>query len=238
MSSYVAKMTGLQASTTYKYRIGDGSTNWSEELTFTTAPDASTLEKTLPHRFLVFGDLASSASLPDRTSTIMPWASQEAMSGHFDMILHVGDFAYNLNDDNGGRGRLFMNEIANMSSIVPYMVDAGNHESGYAFAHYTEYFRSQPSNEAIVNVSTDNGVAPNNWFFSWNYGLVHFVTLDSEIYYHDEYSDVLASQYEWLKADLETANVREYCIILLPLQLILTNYLLAFYVHVHQYCSG
>lgn len=210
VSNFVAKLNGLQASTTYKYRIGDGKT-WSDEFSFTTAPDAASLGKSLPHRFLVFGDLASSAAAPDRTTTIMPWASKEVIDGHFDMILHVGDFAYNLQDDNGERGRLFMNEISNMSSIVPYMVDAGNHESGYGFAHYTEYFRSQPSNLEVVNASTDNGLAPNNWFFSWNYGLVHFVTLASEIWYHDDLTGVLASQYDWLKADLEKANVSNIC---------------------------
>ena len=57
------------------------------------------------------------------------------------------------------------------------MVDHGNHESGYSFAHFTEFFRSQPSNTPWV--TTDNGEAPNNWFFSWNMGLVHFVTISS-----------------------------------------------------------
>lgn len=39
-----------------------------------------------------------SAYAPDNTSTIMPLASAQIQSGHFDMILHVGDLAYDLQD--------------------------------------------------------------------------------------------------------------------------------------------
>lgn len=35
-------------------------------------------------------------------------------------------------------------------------------------------------------------------------GLVHFVTISSEIYY--DYTDMVSDQWEWLKADLEAAN--------------------------------
>lgn len=56
-SNYVAQLSGLKASTRYKYRIGDGFT-WSEELWFVTSPDAATLETSLPHRFMIYGDLA------------------------------------------------------------------------------------------------------------------------------------------------------------------------------------
>ena len=113
--------------------------------------------------------------------------------------------------DNGSVGRSFMNDIANMSSYVPYMVNAGNHEEGFKFAHYTEYFRSLPSNQVYRTVTTDHGEAPNNWFYSWNYGLVHFVTVAAEIYYNDYLSEMIEKQYDWLKADLEIANVSVCC---------------------------
>jgi hypothetical protein len=93
----------------------------------------------------------------------MPYASAEVAGGKVDMILHVGDFAYDMENDNGTRAQLFMNEIMNMSAYVPYMVDAGNHEQGYRFAHYTEHFRNSPLNYDYPSVTTDNGRAPNNW---------------------------------------------------------------------------
>jgi len=206
-SNHVAKMKSLEASTKYYYRVGDKTSDvWSSVYYFTTAPDESTLEASLPQKFLVYGDLGSGASQPDHSSTIMPWASEEVQAGHFDMILHVGDFAYDFNTDNGNVGRQFMNEVQNMSAYLPYMVDHGNHENHYKFAHYTEFYRNQPLNDVDPSVTTDNGVAPNNWYFSWNVGLVHFVTLSSEIYYHSsEYPGMVRAQWEWFKADLEKA---------------------------------
>lgn len=202
-SNHVASMKKLKASTTYYYQVGDG-TDYSEIFHFTTAPDADTIASVLPQKFLVYGDLGSSLSLPINSSTIMPWASIEVQENHFDMILHVGDFAYDFDSNNGATARVFMNEISNMSAYVPYMVDQGNHEQAYNFAYYTEFFRNQPYNMDDRFVVTDNGAAPNNWFFSWNVGLIHFVTLSSEIYFHN-IQDV-ARQYEWFQADLEAAN--------------------------------
>jgi hypothetical protein len=34
----------------------------------------------------------------------MPWASAEVQAGHFDMIYHVGDFAYDFDSNNGTTG--------------------------------------------------------------------------------------------------------------------------------------
>jgi hypothetical protein len=43
------------------------------------------------------------------------------------------------------------------------MVNPGNHEDSFRFAHYTEFFRDQPYNLIDQTVTTDNGDAPNNW---------------------------------------------------------------------------
>mmetsp|Transcript_8929 Transcript_8929/g.7968 ORF Transcript_8929/g.7968 Transcript_8929/m.7968 type:complete len:465 (+) Transcript_8929:3-1397(+) len=204
-SHHVAYLIKLEASTKYYYKVGDNSTStWSTIYHFTTAPDATTLQSSLPQKFIIYGDLGSGASQPDHSSTIMPWASLEVQTGDIDMILHVGDFAYDLDSNRGLVGRQFMNEISNMSAYVPYMVDQGNHESGYDFAHYTEFFRNQPYNLDYPTVNTLNGNAPNNWYFSWNIGLVHFITISSEIYF--DHPTMISDQWNWLKSDLEIAN--------------------------------
>lgn len=78
---------------------------------------------------------------------------EEVQKGHFDAILHVGDFAYNLDtvilvffslrllsflniyeiktlnlQDNARVGDAFMNQIQSIAAYVPYMTCAGNHE--------------------------------------------------------------------------------------------------------------
>ncbi|KAI8432466.1 hypothetical protein MSG28_004852 [Choristoneura fumiferana] len=55
----------------------------------------------------------------------------EAERGHFDLILHVGDFAYDMHDDDGKRGDQFMRQIQPLAAMVPYMTCPGNHEATY-----------------------------------------------------------------------------------------------------------
>ena len=198
-SLHVASLTGLAASTTYTYRVAGA----SDAFAFTTAPDAATLAAALPQRFLVWGDLGSSRSPPAGTPTIMPWASGEVARGGVSMILHVGDFAYNFDSDGGEVGAAFMNDIQNMSSTTPYHVSVGNHEAANDYAHYTEFFRNMPT--LTGSVTTDNGVAPNNWFYSHNVGLVHFVALSTEIPF--AHPELAAAQRAWLAADLAAANM-------------------------------
>lgn len=61
------------------------------------------------------------------------------------------------------------------------MVDIGNHETGYNSSHFVERFNGMPSTTGTI--WTYNGEAPNNWWFSWNHGLVHFVAFSTECYF-------------------------------------------------------
>jgi hypothetical protein len=104
-----------------------------------------------------------------------------------------------------------MRNIEQVAARVPYMVSIGNHEDGdTALAHFTERFRLMPSAASVPNVTaTVNGVAPNNWFFSWDAGLVHYVAISTEAWFGvglKKGQATLEEQYKWLKADLEAAN--------------------------------
>ena len=89
----------------------------------------------------------------------------EVLSGGIDMILHVGDFAYNMGSANGFVGDMFFDLIQPFATRVPYMVSVGNHEGGGAdLARYTESFRHMPTTtKPVTTVNTTNGLAPNNW---------------------------------------------------------------------------
>ena len=51
------------------------------------------------------------------------------------------------------------------------------------------------------------GRAPNNWWYSYDAGLVHYVAVSTEIYFHPErLAHGAERQYAWLRADLEAAN--------------------------------
>lgn len=203
--NYIAELRTLAPSTKYFYHIGEQNliVDYIPKFWFVSAPDSTTLSHTPPHKFLIFGDLGSRE--PTNTSTVMPWTSREVQQGGVAMILQVGDFAYDMDSEGGELGRRFMNQIQNMSAFVPFMVLHGNHESSYNFAHYTEFFRNQPATQDSI-VVTDNGPAPNNWFFSWNVGLVHFVVLSSELYFqYPDTNPLLREQWLWVQADLAAA---------------------------------
>ena len=94
-----------------------------------------------------------------------------------------------------------MNNIQPLASRVPYMVDAGNHEQAQSFAHYTERFRNMPNN-AGGNVTTDNGVAPNNWYYSHDFGNVHFIAINTEVLFVYKQHEHVRKQFEFIENDL------------------------------------
>ena len=96
-----------------------------------------------------------------------------------------------------------MRQIEPLAARVPYMTDMGNHEKSYGFSHYTERFRNMPVSDG--DVSTDNGPAPNNWWYSFNLGPVHIVALSTEIYTFGPH-EYIERQFRWLEEDLRQAN--------------------------------
>lgn len=53
---------------------------------------------------------------------------QDTQSDMYDAIMHVGDFAYDMNSENSEIGDEFMRQIESIAAYVPYMTCAGNHE--------------------------------------------------------------------------------------------------------------
>lgn len=58
----------------------------------------------------------------------LPALQRETQLGMYDAILHVGDFAYDMCNENGEVGDQFMRQIESIAAYVPYMVSVGNHE--------------------------------------------------------------------------------------------------------------
>ena len=58
-----------------------------------------------------------------------------------------------------------------------YMAAIGNHEDGaVALAHFSERFRHMPSTSGQVQLkNVEGGTTTNNWYYSWDAGLVHYI---------------------------------------------------------------
>ena len=108
---HTARISGLQPGATVSYRVGDPTTgDWSANLTY-TAPTAGS-EVLL---MIVYGDMGYV------NAQSMQNVAAEVQGGQAGLVLHVGDYAYDLNTDNGAYGDIFLNNLQNISSRVPYL---------------------------------------------------------------------------------------------------------------------
>lgn len=148
-------------------------------------------EKTL--KAIFYGDLGlkNAQSVPRLTKEIE----------QSDLIIHNGDFAYDLNTENGNYGDKFFRLIEPIAACIPYQTSVGNHEIAGNFSEYNHRF-------TMINRGAINHGALNNFFYSFNAGPVHFVAFSTEFYYFlDKVGLVsLVNQYNWLLEDLKFAS--------------------------------
>ena len=107
---HVGVMSSLKPSTTYYYKVGSDSAGYSDVFSFTSLPVVGPLAK--PLRFGVWGDLGL------KNAQIFPYVRDEVSSGNFDVLVHVGDFAYDLHTNDGTYGDEFMNLIMPLAANV------------------------------------------------------------------------------------------------------------------------
>ncbi|KAK7074236.1 hypothetical protein SK128_015058 [Halocaridina rubra] len=180
-------LQNLIPQTTYFYHCGSP-LGWSEMFSFKTWRNGTDW----PVSVALYGDMG--AVNPQS----LPRLQEETQRGMYDAVIHVGDFAYDMNTDNARVGDEFMRQIQPISAYVPYMVCPGNHEQMYNFSNYRARF-SMPNYKDTESL-----------FFSWDMGPIHFIAVNTEAYYFFEYGlKPLSRQYDWLISDLEEATKPE-----------------------------
>jgi hypothetical protein len=130
----------------------------------------------------------------------------------FDMVLHVGDIAYDLRENGGRVGDEFVNNMEPISSKIPYMVCPGNHERDCPLTHsepeicndppYTNY-RTRFRMPSTASDELAAGHQPMWW--SADVGFAHVVAIDTDVYYKSGQLDMLVAQWRWLQQDLHAA---------------------------------
>jgi len=202
-------LKNLQPSTTYYYRVGGGDVShscWGEVLSFTT-PSPPGRQK-YPVSIATFGDMG----------TVMPMGFMVTKSiirqnkAHkFDMVVHVGDISY------AGTGKvwefeyiwdLWGRQVSPLSSTMPYMVSVGNHEKYYNFTSFVNRFHMPGDRTGDLKHLSNLDDAPpsnGNYFYSWDYAGIHFVSMSTERYVADYMPGT--DGYRWLEYDLNKANL-------------------------------
>jgi len=187
-----ATITGLTPATTYAYDVfvgGTAATPGTDRLT--TAPSS-------PNgivRFIAFGDSGTG-------STQQRALAARMAADTFDLALHTGDMAYG---NSGGTGDAtyatfqswFFDVYRDWLRRRPMFPSNGNHDARSTNAWGRAYL-----DLFVLPPQAGNGAYPDHAerYYSFDYGPVHFVALDTERAFQD--TARRAEQIAWLQADL------------------------------------
>ena len=171
------------------YYVGSPTGGYSSIFWFKTFPQRLWMTK-----LAVIGDLGAQNAIS------LPYLQNKIHENQLDALIHAGDFAYDLRDFQGFQGDRFMEEIESVAAYVPYMTCPGNHEHPNEYNEYRNRFLMPYNNEG-------NHL---DLHYSFVIGPIHFVSLNTEVYYkHGGNTDLLTQMYQWLVTDLEQANKYE-----------------------------
>jgi len=204
----------LQPSTRYYWQVTSPYNESSPILSFKTAPKVGE-EK--PFRFMANGDMGIDNS--DNTVRRM-----KAMARNVDFFWHIGDLnyaddwqAYNTPYTYEEITEAWMYNMTDIWNETPYMTLPGNHETScsennqtlcsFGQLNFTSY------RERFHMPITQSGAPAGSMFYSFDYGLVHFINMDTEVDYPDSpegpgsflNSGPFGDQRAWLEADLKKA---------------------------------
>ncbi|MBI4613591.1 MAG: metallophosphoesterase family protein [Planctomycetes bacterium] len=177
------RVDGLAPATTYCYWVEGNGKRLSEPRIFRTAAPPGT-----PFRFAAFGDSGSGDESQFAVAAAMARAEP-------DLVIHLGDVIYPAGEAELWDERFF-EPYAAMLERIPFYAAIGNHDlmTGNG-APYLDAL-ALPANNPL---STER-------FYSFDWGDVHFVCLDSNIVGEDCPEE--EAQYEWLANDLANATRR------------------------------
>lgn len=191
---FSATLVDLKPKQVYSYRVGDGQ-RWSRLRSFTTAE-----QRPRAFKFLIFGDSQAPLSGEPHYNT---WRNtvHNAFNAHPDakFMVNVGDLV-----DWGQRGEHWNAWFAAAEGIIdriPIMPATGNHESyGSKVTARPQYWTSQ------FTLPQNGPEGLKEQAYSYDYGPVHFVVLDSQQDEQKQYGDILTPQQAWLDADLAASK--------------------------------
>lgn len=189
---FSATLSNLSPDTEYTYRVGNGE-KWSAMYSFRTA--ASEIPE---FKFLVFGDSQSPVTGSDPYGL---WRDtlHAAFKANPDaaFFINVGDLVdYGQSE---AHWNAWFEASKGIIESIPSMPVSGNHESyGMRRIQKPVFFIKQ------FSLPQNGPDSLKNQAYSFNYGPVHLVALDSQEIEQKSSGDILAIQKPWLEKDLST----------------------------------
>ena len=206
-------LTGLQPNTRYCYRYGNPGFKYSEEKSFMSPIPPGNQQ---PFKFVTYGDMGTSD--PPGARTTAKLVQREVADNGVSLILHVGDLSYSMGVAYEWDKWMSLTEA--YASQVPYMINVGNHEQEHKFGGKKDpshapgngfhpswgNYGHDSGGECGVPVYNrfhmpENGNGNQPWWYSFEYGLVHFTVFSTE---HNFTRG--SPQHMWLMNKLKSVN--------------------------------
>jgi len=166
---------------TIYYKCGDDRNGWSEVFSFKTRPT----HPDAPVTFVTHGDQDAGQDDSSRTKEVLDYMLRYNERNPTDLYIHVGDHSYA--DGNQHEWDLYGKLMQKYVSQVPIVAAVGNHE-----------LENRNTYDPWLHRWRHGERTSNEFWFSFDYGPVHFVILTSE---HET-----RRQWDWLSGDLRRAN--------------------------------
>ena len=205
--SHKAAMTGLEPSTTYAYRVGDADAGIWSEVGYLTTRAAETHNVS----FLWMSD-----SQVGRSDDTAPYAfMRKALEGG---LTATPDAAFVVNGGDIVQSSKYLhlwrsqfNGLQDILMNIPMMPVTGNHGASYSVGGDHEIIK-----HFNIDYPAENDAPQYGMFYSYNYGDVHFVVVNTDCYNHSDHSHgaLTDAQLNWLKADL-AANTQPWTIVMM-----------------------
>ncbi|MFM1961647.1 MAG: hypothetical protein RLZZ172_492, partial [Bacteroidota bacterium] len=213
-TDHVVRIAGLLPDTRYSYAIGNANVILQSGIDnyFRTAPPANTSRRMA---FSVFGDCGRDQN-SFRTLSLQSYLNNTT-SNRADLMLLLGDNAYNLGTDEEYQAEFFTPYGSNILKNHVLFPAPGNHDyannslgvqGDVAFSYYRNF--TVPTNAECGGVASGTKA-----YYSYNWGNVHFLSLDSygrETNNQYRLYDTTSAQVQWIKNDL-AANTRPWVVV-------------------------
>ncbi|MDH5179385.1 MAG: metallophosphoesterase family protein [Gammaproteobacteria bacterium] len=195
---HAIRLHGLEPDTRYYYALGAKGQKeiGGKDFWFVTPP-----QETAPIRFWVLGDPGLPGPLQlEVRDAMLHWIKQHPRSGRpwLDLILTTGDNAYT-SGENKQYQTAFFEPFESVLRNIPVWPAYGNHDAR-RWAYFDLFMFPTRGESGGLESGTEN-------YFSFDYGDVHFVMLDSES--TSRRAD--GAMHEWLRRDL-AANRKKWLI--------------------------
>jgi hypothetical protein len=197
-TDHTLTVTNLLPATKYFYQIENQVellVNKAEDLYFKTAPTAGSK---VPFTAWILGDCGTSDN--NQRATRDAYYNHIGAS-HTDMILFLGDNAYNSGTDLEYQSAIFSNMYENKLKNTVSWSTLGNHDGGAADSQtqtgpYYDIFDFPKAGEC-------GGVASGTEaYYSFDYANAHFIVLDS----YETDRSLNGTMYNWCKADIQNTT--------------------------------